>query len=346
MATGARDPDASARTDAKRPDVSILIVAYGRRQYVRRAIASIQAQNLQGYSYEIVVLTNYEDSSLLDGLSDPDVRVISLREGTVGEYLARGVQECSAEIICFLDDDDAFVSGKISWVASNFKVDPTLVYLHNAFDCLRDDDSEVKRLIHRPQPSGFKIKSGPRDARQVDAVVRCDALINLSSISLRRSVLVDHLADLAKIRGGTDYFMFYAALNSGGALLFAPDRLTIYYIHASAMRPAVGRSNPGAQLRSLAEENIQTQSYALGLPEESGAIRVASAIRSEYSFLLAIVTPVDRRTLATRFLRFVRLGWGVRQKLILMASPLFCATLISPTLGENFLFTMRRVIQD
>jgi hypothetical protein len=140
--------------------------------------------------------------------------------------------------------------------------------------------------------------------------------------------------------------MFYTALASGGSLLFEPNRLTIYYVHPSSMRPGGRRSDPAEFVRTLAEFQLQTQDYGLTLPKESGVGRAAAALHSEWELVLALVSQTSRRTAVRRFVEFVKRGWASRKRLVVMASFVMCAKLIFPHFGESLFLAMRQIIQD
>ena len=114
---GARGVQASGNREAERAVVvSVVVPTRGRPNLVTRAVASALAQDFS--SFEVVVVIDGEDRvsrAALDAMNDPRLRVIDLAV-SVGGAEARnvGVRAARGEWIAFLDDDDEWLSHKLS----------------------------------------------------------------------------------------------------------------------------------------------------------------------------------------------------------------------------------------
>src|SRR5215470_19748389 len=93
------------------PDISVVLATYDRRHSLPRAIASVLAQD--GVRFELIVV----DDASRDGtpdylatLADPRIRVITA-ERNGGPSAARnlGLKAAQADIVAFLDSDDAYL---------------------------------------------------------------------------------------------------------------------------------------------------------------------------------------------------------------------------------------------
>ena len=99
-----------------KPSISIVIPAFNRATEIRRAIESVQAQHFA--DFEIIVV---DDASTDDtreavlGLNDPRLRLVS-RQVNGGASAARnsGIRAARADLIAFLDSDDAWEPDKLS----------------------------------------------------------------------------------------------------------------------------------------------------------------------------------------------------------------------------------------
>jgi glycosyltransferase involved in cell wall biosynthesis len=96
------------------PSVSVVIPTKGRPQLLRRALASVQAQDYDGAIECIVVFDGEEPSDPgLPFRPDRPIRLITndRAPGPAGAYNA-GIARADADLIAFLDDDDEWEPGK------------------------------------------------------------------------------------------------------------------------------------------------------------------------------------------------------------------------------------------
>jgi len=97
---------------------SIIIPAYNQADYLRRCLEAVAAQTINPASFEIIIVDNNStDHTQTVGLEfggmNPGLRFRYVQENQQGASHARnrGIQEASAEIICFLDQDSMPTSG-------------------------------------------------------------------------------------------------------------------------------------------------------------------------------------------------------------------------------------------
>jgi glycosyltransferase involved in cell wall biosynthesis len=98
-----------------KPSISVVIPAFNRAKTIRRAIESVQAQHFA--DFEIIVV---DDASTDDtreavlGLDEPRMRLVS-RSVNGGASAARnsGIRAAKADLIAFLDSDDAWKPDKL-----------------------------------------------------------------------------------------------------------------------------------------------------------------------------------------------------------------------------------------
>jgi len=148
---------------ADQPDISVVLATYNRAALLRRAIASVLAQDLAGAGarFELIVV----DDASTDGtreylatLADPRIRVV-LAERNRGPSGARnlGLEAARAEIVAFLDSDDAYRPGRLAVPLAAFAADPELVCVLSAavkFD--RDVPREARIPAVRLAPPAFE----------------------------------------------------------------------------------------------------------------------------------------------------------------------------------------------
>ena len=111
------------------PDISIVLTTYNRAALLPRAIASVLAQ--EGARFELIVV----DDASTDGtgaylakLIDPRLRAIAA-ERNLGPSGARnlGLRAARAEVVAFLDSDDAYLAGRLAVPLACLAADRDLV---------------------------------------------------------------------------------------------------------------------------------------------------------------------------------------------------------------------------
>ncbi len=111
------------------PDISVVLATYNRAACLPRAIASVLAQD--GARFELIVVDDASTDgtpAYLAGLADPRIRVIRA-ERNLGPSGARnlGLAAARADIVAFLDSDDAYRPGRLAVPLAAFVTEPDLV---------------------------------------------------------------------------------------------------------------------------------------------------------------------------------------------------------------------------
>lgn len=234
--------------------LSVLITCYRRRKYLAEAVASVLSQTLPKERREIVVITDGVDATLAEEWRSQGVEVLERDLPGVGEMLVTGLHECHGEVVCFLDDDDAFEEGKLEAVAAEFEADSSLVLFRGGFDPVDESgrpDERFRRILSQPERS-FTIEtrqiSGPERAR----IVRTRAYGNLSTQCVRRDALVARADGLAHVEAATDASVATLMLDVDGRHRFDSRRLT---------RRRVGTSQRSLGKSGEADRAIRTFAY-------------------------------------------------------------------------------------
>ena len=114
----------------KLPYISVIITAYNRKEFLLNAIKSVVNQTVEKKYYEIIVIKNFRDETIDEFINKNKIKHLVM-DGTVGEYLDKGISEANGEIISFLDDDDLFFKNKLDIVYKEFRKNKDVVYYHN-----------------------------------------------------------------------------------------------------------------------------------------------------------------------------------------------------------------------
>ena len=114
---------------ADSPLFSVVIPAYNARKFIALTIESVLRQTVQDFEIVVVNDGSTDDTlEVLQGISDPRLRVITRENG--GECAARnqGIQEARGEYIALLDADDCWLPNHLELVLSCIKQHPDVLW--------------------------------------------------------------------------------------------------------------------------------------------------------------------------------------------------------------------------
>lgn len=325
------------------PRVSIVITAHDRRKYLLRALRSVFEQSRVARVPEVVLVKDFDDELIDEYVRAHGVQhiLVTNTPRAVGRYLADGIKKSSGEVISFLDDDDSFLPGKISAVEKVFASNPNICYYHNGHLILDDNGRSVHSLIHRSVPLAITLTAGHSRPRLVRRIVRNMLVTNLSSVSVRRKVLLPFLDKIRNLNGGTDYMMFYMALASMNDLVFGSEVLSTYYIHQSSMRPAGPIAEAAHATASLASAQMATHAWGESLFRTQGAFDVASGLGAQWEWLVDLMNGEGRRKVLVSHLNYISRAISLRPRFVTLSLPIFLCETISPRLGRRLFLRSR-----
>jgi glycosyltransferase involved in cell wall biosynthesis len=257
---------------------SVIVCAHDRKQYLRAAVESVLAQDVDRSRFEVIVVKNFSDPEIDAELDRRGVRHLLCSESPASLKIAAGLRASRGKVVLLLDDDDLFEPTKVRTVLGEFESNPNLGYYHNQVSYIDSAGREI------PQGSveGFGLRTAGRARRTVvtdDEKSRGLARIafhypdfNSSSLAVRREVAEAALPYLDQTPGGVDSFFFFAGLISPFSLLLDDKRLTRYRFHseneslAGAARTDDRRTRmlTAAQRQSRADAVIRTMVLASG----------------------------------------------------------------------------------
>ncbi len=214
--------------------VSIIITAYGRKDFLEEALDSALKQSDNSIETEIILIKNFRDSKIDSICQSSGVRLVE-REGTIGEYLSYASAMATGEIIMFLEDDDVFVSNKVRKIVDLFSCNRDVLLVHNGY-CAIDESSrkiEYKRLLDKHHyPDDFHLIFDYKSKKLSDFISSSNADFNLSCMCVRREAMTpDFLSFLSTILSNPDAVLLYYSLSLGGKVLANGDVLTKYRVH-------------------------------------------------------------------------------------------------------------------
>jgi len=221
----------------KLPYISVVIIAYNRKDFLLNAIKSVLNQTLDKKYYEIIVIKNFRDKNIDDFINKNNIIGIISNEESLSGKLVEALDMAGGTVISFLEDDDLFFENKLEIVYKEFKKDNNIVYYHN---------------LYVPINSNGKTINVNNMYTSID--------FNMSSISIKKSIVKINKTD--KINGTSDVLMYLYVLESNKKIIKGKEKLTYYMFHNSTSNIA---SNNFEEYRKflINQADLNLNSYIL-----------------------------------------------------------------------------------
>lgn len=212
-------------------DISVIITAHLRREFLIKAVESVLSQVASDFSYQIIVIKNFTDSYIDDFLEKNNIVSIVSERQNLGSKLAQGISIAKGKIISFLEDDDLFLQGKLRSVVENFKSSPDLVYFHNS--ALEFNEKKGSSHCVAMSLGVDAVFRGPLHYETIIGIIKKGGHGNNSCISLRRDKALSITSHLERLNVSCDGFILLWFSCFSGELKFSKDILTKYMVHES-----------------------------------------------------------------------------------------------------------------
>ncbi|PYB68574.1 hypothetical protein DMB44_03630 [Thermoplasma sp. Kam2015] len=208
--------------------ISVIISAHDRRTYVKSAIESVLAQSFDRESYEIILVKNFVDRDIDIFCSKRNIKNILYNGKTLGQKMARGIDEANGEIISFLDDDDLFESNKLQTIYS--RLSNGIELYHNDINFIKENGSRLRgdstsHYSYIIYMSNFK--------NMIRKIREARAEWYMSCFSMSRKLALELKPLYETMHASFDKITFYYALAKGYRILCDSDKLTLYRLHPS-----------------------------------------------------------------------------------------------------------------
>lgn len=238
--------------------VSVVIPTRNRRERLREAIASVQAQDWP--ALEVIVVDDASadgTDAMMSALASTDTRIRYLRNATpLGGSGARnaGIHLATGKYIAFLDDDDIWLPGKLAHQYVLLSSNPATAAVSCSFILSVPGRADVVRQLHAPHNE--------------QELLRANHLGGASVCFARRQRLLDIGGFDPALRSGQDWDL-WLKLHASGPIKVCAEPLVRYIMHAderitgNAMAQYTGRRKihlryrrrmtPETRLHSLCE---------------------------------------------------------------------------------------------
>lgn len=232
------------------PELSLIITAYDRREFVKEALESALRQTLTRDRFEIILIKNFEERALDSFTAANGIRTIFCNEQSIGNMMWQALESSRGAIVTLLDDDDTFFRDKLECVLDVMK-DGTVGYYHNGVEAIGLNGRHVRSPLEAIRH--LTILSSSSSATALLRAIDKGGTFNSSSISFRREVAETWCSVIKCIPTGPGFSLFVASLLAGKKNVVDPRRLTKYRI-----RPTDSRESRLSTTRTAIENALHT----------------------------------------------------------------------------------------
>ena len=213
--------------------ISIILRIHNREDFYKEAINSIIEQNYDKENFELIIVTNLlEAVEYLKKFVELNYSVCFYKDGTEGEVLYSALTIAKGSIICFLDDDDLWSKGRLLTVSNTFSKFNNLGYFHNSVLPFNGNKFiEVRKKYEDIPKHGNLYVNNLVKSREIRKIIEYYPDFNMSSISIDKKILKNHLEDLKLITTSPDTFLYFCALESDYDLFLSTEPMTFYRHH-------------------------------------------------------------------------------------------------------------------
>ena len=289
--------------------ISVLLTAYDRRDFIAEAFRSVLAQTLNYSEFEIIIVSNFEYATD-DFISDLHITKI-VSEGTIGEFLYKGIVAARNEIIAFLEDDDIWEKNHLEEIQKAFQSDERISYYHNSSLSINKEGQELIPLFQNPQKySKSWNKVMPPSINEFSKLVSLGVGFNLSSIAVLKFMLMNSLGFLSKITANPDGFLFGVALLSNGLIYQNSNKLTRYRIHKFSRTNSSDRIRTANELQRQIDTLLILEEYSLSNTDKDRRTEVYPFIQLqvlEWSSLYIMTTCGSKKNLLFNLKKILKL---------------------------------------
>jgi len=135
---------------AVQPQVSVILPYYNGDRWICRTLGSVVEQ--EGIVWELVIVDDGSQQvplSTLDIAPHACIRSIRIDHAGKGAALNKGVSESTADLVCFIDQDDIMNPGRLKLQYNAFIDHPLADVVYSDYERIYDDGRLIDHFISR-----------------------------------------------------------------------------------------------------------------------------------------------------------------------------------------------------
>lgn len=214
------------------PTISVILISYRKRPYLYRAIQSVKQQSLDTSKFEVIWVTNFDDSIARKLLTPMNTLVLISSTCSLCGKAAEAIAYARGKIVSFLEDDDEFCSDKLPRILQIPNSTDHFCY-YNEQVLINSNGAAVERIpslhLKADHGHGEKVrKIGPSEIAGVSNLPS----FNASSLAISREVVFKYINQLKTLRStNLDIALVCFAVSDSVTFFIDSHPLTKYRVH-------------------------------------------------------------------------------------------------------------------
>lgn len=215
----------SSTSENHQPVVSVVTPTCNQAAFLRDTIESVLSQDYLAIEYRVI--DDGSTDSTREILAEYDGKIVWETQPNMGQTptINKGWQKATGEILTWLNSDDTFLPGAVSWAVDYLQQHPDVGIVYGDTLFTNPDGSPIERS--RP-PKGFE-----PGFDYEKFVLRCENPIPQPSAFIRRSVI----EQVGLLEPDYYYFMdweFWLRAGMKHKVVYVPELLSTYRLHAES----------------------------------------------------------------------------------------------------------------
>lgn len=211
---------------ARKPDISVILPVFNGMRWLGRSIPSVLAQ--EGASFELLVIddgSRFSPADTLQSFQDSRIHLIRIDHAGKGTALNCGAGEAAADVLCFIDQDDVMLPGRLKRQLGGFAMHPGTEAVYSDYERVYQDGRLIDRFVSR-QASGMDCLFAMAEGR---------GLVSMQTLMIRKEAFrrIGGFSSDPTLTGLDDAEFFARLFASGTPLLYVPGVVQQWTQHES-----------------------------------------------------------------------------------------------------------------
>ena len=133
-----------------KPQVSVILPYYEGKRWLTRSVGSVYAQ--KGVLWELIIVDDGSKDpaeEILGTITEPRIKLLEETHGGKGKALNKGIAAASADVVCFIDQDDIMLPGRLHRQFEVFQGNPDVDVVYSDYERVQDDGQLIDLFISR-----------------------------------------------------------------------------------------------------------------------------------------------------------------------------------------------------
>ena len=306
------------------PFITVIITAHNRKEFITKAILSVLNQDLEREKFEVLIVKNFNDIEIDNFIKIENLSNIYTESVSLGKKLALGVKKSKGKVISFLEDDDLWTRDKLMAVMEHFTEDPSIGYYKHSIAFIDKDGIELSPSSSFRFPSKLDAfnKFDNYNVSKILSLLKTGAGYHLSSMSIRRDILLNFISVIESTNIGLDLLMLFFAIETKSISMTDSRALCFYRLHNSSSNDLQNYNTFIASKQKLFSGALESMLTAIDYFKLDSLKLVILDIIANYKFYYSLITLDDNITVLER-LKSLKFSIRVRDITGLLVFALF-----------------------